>query len=422
LNTPIIRRTLADGSEITAKTHLPGVDIVTIRAQAEGEVRKEKFITSELYLCGKSTTKDNLKEPWRIEKRSESLKESWILDIPNAYNFGAAYSIMSYQDRIFIAGTTKVMPSYKMSTLLRRLSPSGDIEKEFLLSPATTQDCYPSGLVVDESGVYIIERIAYQWEGSTVKKYDYDFNLQWSTIIPNSYGRDVIFGYTYEYLSYDLGYVYICFPMCDVDDNSYWSILKIDKADGSIKWIATDPTTFMCPASIKVDDTGIYTGGTISYDGKAPSKWYIEKREKENGNIVWSQTVEDSIINRRDLVYSVSLDLSSVYILGWMGFNPIIQTNPIMRLEKRSKVVGSLEAEYIYDGMYGHFTCITNEYVNNLYVSSRDKDILGFAAPTYKIFDKNLEGIINSADDELNDYGQVQIYNISLESLITEVT
>jgi hypothetical protein len=40
-NVPIIRRTLADGSEITAKTHLPGVDIITIKAQVGGGKRVE---------------------------------------------------------------------------------------------------------------------------------------------------------------------------------------------------------------------------------------------------------------------------------------------------------------------------------------------------------------------------------------------
>jgi hypothetical protein len=69
-NVPIIRRTLADGSEITAKTHLPGVDIVTIRAQVTAKAGK-KITLQDLILCYRV---------WKIVERDGKLVRvnGWI--------------------------------------------------------------------------------------------------------------------------------------------------------------------------------------------------------------------------------------------------------------------------------------------------------------------------------------------------------
>jgi hypothetical protein len=112
--------------------------------------------------------------------------------------------------------------------------------------------------------------------------------------------------------------------------NSQWRIEKRNLENGSLIWTITQNySNFSDSASdIAIDDTGIYI---IGISGEK-SEWRIEKRNKENGSLIWNVT------STLGVARAVAVDKTGVYIGG-------IDTNSeknFWRIEKRNKTNGEL--------------------------------------------------------------------------------
>jgi hypothetical protein len=112
--------------------------------------------------------------------------------------------------------------------------------------------------------------------------------------------------------------------------NSQWRIEKRNLENGSLIWTITQNySNFSDSANdIAIDDTGIYIIGTSGEKGE----WRIEKRDKENGNLIWNVT------STLGVARAVAIDKAGVYI---GGIDTTSEKNS-WRIEKRNKTNGEL--------------------------------------------------------------------------------
>jgi len=83
--------------------------------------------------------------------------------------------------------------------------------------------------------------------------------------------------------------------------------------------------------SIATNDSFIYTAGAQVIDGKR--QWHIEKRQKDNGNLVWQQSWHPSGSAADDIAKSITLDDSNIYVTGVIG-GPAPKNWGIAKLQK----------------------------------------------------------------------------------------
>lgn len=129
-------------------------------------------------------------------------------------------------------------------------------------------------------------------------------------------------GYVSAVDYYD-GYVYACGYRKVQDPDLgwlyYWHIEKMKKATGEIVWVkeelymdAGGLTTY--PTHIVVDSTGIYISGRFP-TGSSGSSWLVEKRELEEGAIVWQTAGRAEAFNSIfNSALMVTLDNNYVYV------------------------------------------------------------------------------------------------------------
>ena len=102
---------------------------------------------------------------------------------------------------------------------------------------------------------------------------------------------------------------------------------------GALIWNQTN-TSSGAITSIAVDSSGIYVGG---WDySQSNNQWRIEKRNLTTGALIWTQTINPSLGN--DIIQSVAVDSSGIYVGGW----DYSQSNNQWRIEKRSLTTGAL--------------------------------------------------------------------------------
>ncbi len=110
-----------------------------------------------------------------------------------------------------------------------------------------------------------------------------------------------------------------------------WYIEKRDIYTGALIWATTsDPSSGDDVAqSVAVDSTGIYVVGYDRIPGNA--QWRIEKRNLNDGSLIWSVTSNPSSGN--DVAYSVAVDSTGIYVVGVDS----IPGDNQWRMEKRRK-------------------------------------------------------------------------------------
>lgn len=125
-----------------------------------------------------------------------------------------------------------------------------------------------------------------------------------------------------------------------------WKIEKRNLNDGSIVWNTTSTPPLPCissargqPSSIAVDNSGIYLVGTDLYEDR--SEWRIEKRSLVDGSLIWVQTEnpgDRSAGFRNNIPRCLAVDDFGVYLVGQAAH----LGDELSRVEKRSAVDGSL--------------------------------------------------------------------------------
>ena len=129
--------------------------------------------------------------------------------------------------------------------------------------------------------------------------------------------------------------IYVCGADMSLGDSA-WRIEKRHLTDGSLVWVQTsDPSPGNdSPLGAAVDASGIYIVGPEFSTGDAG--WRIEKRSLEDGSLLWAQTSNPS--QGYDSAYEVAADTSGVYVVGWDRSEGDDQ----WRIEKRNLNDGSL--------------------------------------------------------------------------------
>lgn len=209
-----------------------------------------------------------------IEKRS--LSDGSLIWSKSVVLNGAFSDIALYNADIYIVGYNNVPGNYQWK-IEKRISSDGSLVWSQVSNPSGGQD-FANGIVVDNSGVYIV-------------------------------GGDSALG------------------------NYQWRIEKRSLSDGSLVWSrVNNPSGGSDYANrVVVNSSGIYIAGEDYSPGNV--QWRIEKRDLNNGSLIWSQVTNPRNVAGFDLeeASSISINGSGVYVVG-LDISP---GNVQWRIEKR---------------------------------------------------------------------------------------
>jgi len=109
-------------------------------------------------------------------------------------------------------------------------------------------------------------------------------------------------------------------------------------AEGDLVWTQVDNFSSWADGALGVatDDAGIYVVGADSTLGSGNTQWRVEKRNKTDGSVIWSKTL--NLSNYSEAAYGVAVDATGVYVVGEDYVAGLGQWH----MEKRSLVDGSL--------------------------------------------------------------------------------
>ena len=119
--------------------------------------------------------------------------------------------------------------------------------------------------------------------------------------------------------------------------------IELVSSDDQILWIQTTnlgELTFSMAKGIAIDDSGLYIVGYDNLPAFGDYEWRIEKRNINDGTIIWSQTENLTPICPHALCESalaVTVDNSGLYIIGYC----IQPDQAQFRIEKRNLIDGS---------------------------------------------------------------------------------
>lgn len=109
-------------------------------------------------------------------------------------------------------------------------------------------------------------------------------------------------------------------------------------AEGDLVWTQVNNFSSYNDSAFGVatDDSGVYVVGTdvIISSGLWDNRWRVQKRNKADGSVLWSQLYNYG--NYYEAAWGVAVDSTGVYVIG------NVNTHNIGRLEKRSLVDGSI--------------------------------------------------------------------------------
>lgn len=232
-----------------------------------------------LYIAGWDYAPGGLNSQWRIEKRKFSdgaVIWCWNRDISK--NADAVNGITVYNSGLYIVGSD-LSPGNEQWHIEKRNSENGNLIWSKSNNPSDKSDD-AIGVAADINGIYVA--------------------------------------------GYDLS-----------TGDAQWRIEKRKLSDGEIIWSQTSNPSDKddYPESIAEDSSGIYIVGHDFSSGE--SKWRIEKREKNSGDIIWVQTNATS--SGIGSVYDIAVDVSGIYIAGYQ----IVENGTYLwRIEKRNSDIG----------------------------------------------------------------------------------
>ena len=277
---------------------------------------------------------------WRLEKRSLSDGSLiWTINSDpggnNCHDFasGVAVDVTG----VYLAGNDCSLGSDFQWRLEKRDLNNGSLIWAAISNPSIAGDWLTS-VAVDSTGVYIA---GYESAGNGTKwriekRSLSNGSLIWTANSNPSSGNDVIASVVVDSTGiYAVGSDY------SLGVYTQWRIEKRSINDGSLIWDATSNPTgvYDMAYDVTVDAGGIYITGIENYITSLlgnDSKWRLEKRDLNNGSLIW--TVVSNPSSENDYAESVTVDSTGVYVAG-SEFSP---GNYQWRLEKRDPYNGTL--------------------------------------------------------------------------------
>ncbi len=276
-----------------------------------------------------------------VNGAAESPRVEWA-EVSNPSTSGdAAWSVAADASGIYVVG-------YDHSTGLndsewrmeKRNLNDGSIIWAHVSNPSTGED-WAMSVAVDSSGMYVVgyDSSPVDLEWRIEKRNLVDGSLIWMQTANPSRGDDTAFG-----VAVDASGVYVV-GVDSAQANSEWRIEKRNLNDGSLVWAqVSNPSAGEDWAwGVAVDSSGIYVVGYDSVPGDL--EWRIEKRNITDGEIIWTQTSnpthgEPSGIYMGDRAFGACVDASAIYVVGFD--NAAGPEDIETRIEKRSLTDGSL--------------------------------------------------------------------------------
>jgi len=153
-----------------------------------------------------------------------------------------------------------------------------------------------------------------------------DQNIVWTQTENPSTGWEAAYAVTS-----DADYIYIVGEDAS-SDGGQWRIQKRKKSDGSIIWTQMEnPSSRVDRArAITSDADYIYIAGEDAIPVPNDWQWRIQKRNKSDGSIVWTQTENPS--TGWDIAYAIISDDNYLYIAGYDS----VPGNWQWRIQKRT--------------------------------------------------------------------------------------
>ncbi len=196
----------------------------------------------------------------------------------------------------------------------------------------SSEDDYANDVAVDGTGVYIVgcDKKGGDWRWRIEKRNLVDGSVIWKRVGDPSSSADEAHGVAIDGTGvYVVGYD-------RVGEDARWRIEKRSLTTGGLIWTRVgDPSSGNDRAyNVAVDGSGVYVVGYDEVGGDR--RWRIEKRNPEDGSLIWYKTANPSSSN--DEAYDVAVDETGVYVVGYDRRGG----DRRWRMEKRSLADGSL--------------------------------------------------------------------------------
>jgi len=291
------------------------------------------FVTIRFVLILKKFTKLGLLN-FRIISKTKVQRDPtliWAVTSNPSNDIDYLKSITVHESGVYIVGNDLQLGNSQWR-IEKRSSESGNLIWVVTQNYSDFSDS-ANDVIADFSGVYIVGNSGEKPEWKIEKRDIKEGNLIWSVTSALGMANSVISDDTGIYVGgYDktLG-------------NAQWRIEKRDKTNGELIWeVTSNPSEwFDTVKSMAIDKTGIYLVGIESKEKESFQLWRIEKRNLNDGSLIWVATSNPGVINN---VYSVVVDEKGLYISGTEATktqNTLIGKS-LWRIEKRSIVDGNL--------------------------------------------------------------------------------
>lgn len=234
---------------------------------------------------------------------------------------------------LFITGFDTVGDLNRQIRIEKRNASDGNLIWEKVNNPSNSFD---EGIAIaaDANAVYIagFDKVPGNEEWFIEKRNSSDGSGVWSQSVNRNLNAGFFFG-----MERPMGMVVDATGLYVVGMDSFdWVMEKRSTVDGSLIWRKIyDPAGWSDSAyDIAVDATGVYISGTGDFNGN--SKWVIQKRNKDTGDVVWEQQFDGG--GGGEMATAIAIDSSGVYVGGRAGGCSANRA----RLEKRNLSDGSL--------------------------------------------------------------------------------
>jgi len=326
----------------TGGAALPGGSLLWYATSGNCTAYSVALDSTGIYVVGCDSTLGSSNLRWRIEKRNLN-DGSLIWSVTSNPSSGedVAYSVAVDSTGIYVVGYDYAPGNAQWRIEKRNLN-DGSLIWSVTSNPSSGSDIARS-VAVDSTGIYVVgyDQIPGNWQWRIEKRNKDNGNLIWVATSNPSNGWEAAVS-----IAVDSGAVYIGgYEYNPSSGNIGWRIEKRNKDNGNLIWVATSILNYEggAPFGIWLDEEYLYIAG---YDTEANnSQWRIEKRNKNNGNLIWvvnsNPTTQEGVDEYYDVAYSIVGSDNSLYIVGHDRSSDISSSKQ-WRIEKRSKDNGNL--------------------------------------------------------------------------------
>jgi len=295
------------GDSVWVKTSNPTVGYDAARGVAVD--------STGVYIVGYESTGD-YDSRWRIEKRRLDDGELlWAVTGGPESESADAYGVAVDSSGLYVVGNEHSNQHWRIEK--RRLD-NGELIWAKTSDPTDDWD-EAQDVAVDDTGVYVVgwQGWLFELQWRIEKRNLNDGKLIWAKTSDPSSGYDEAYGIALDSSGlYAVGYD-------SSPGNKQWRIEKRELSDGELIWAKmSNPSEEDedLANAVAVDDTGIYV---VGYSGHSYTAdifqylyywWRIEKRQLDNGELIWATTSNPSI--GMDIAYDAAVDSAGLYVVG----------------------------------------------------------------------------------------------------------